>query len=144
MHDLIEGEIREALADWDSLPVRVLALGHSTHLVPGEGKNEPAREVHHVFRQKVTYAHVFAILRQAMDHAPAPLTWEQFKLYVDLAAPDPLAMVLSQEEREAAESFAWKVLRTGWNRALTGFSEDRYITIRRVEQSPAPLPAKGA
>lgn len=134
MHDLIEDEIREALQDWATLPVRVVALGHSGHLVPGENDNEPAREVPHVFRQKLVYAYVFEILRVAIEHSPAPLTWSQFRLYCDLA----LSGEVGTEECEAAESFAWKVLRVGWNRALTGFPEDRYITLRKETMEPAP------
>lgn len=143
MHDLIEDEIREALQDWATLPVRVVALGHSGHLVPGENENEPAREVPHVFRQKLVYAYVFEILRVAIEHSPAPLTWSQFRLYCDLALSGEVGGAGafadgSTEEREAAESFAWKVLRCGWNHALTGFPEHRYITLRKGFGEPAP------
>ena len=135
MHDLIADEIREALAAWDRPQqfIRVVALGHPVHVVPGENENERDREVPHVFRQKMVYAYVFEILRVVgtdVDH-------EQFKaLMPGVSTRVPANPPLSQEEREAAESFAWKVLRSGWNRALTGFGDDRYITLRK-EEAPA-------
>jgi hypothetical protein len=142
MHDLIADEIREALADWDqgvsvsgaTQPMRVIALGHPVHLVPGVNENEPAREVPHIFRQKPVYAYVFEILRSVgtgVDHS-------EFKALV----PEVLKRVqanpiLSTEECEAAESFAWKVLRVGWEGALAGFPDHRYIVLRKTESAPA-------
>jgi|SRR5580704_6459051 hypothetical protein len=139
MQDLIADEIREALEAWDRPKqwVRVVALGHPVHLVPGENENEPAREVPHIFRQKLVYAYVFEILRcvgTEVDHGQFQALMPKVLTRV---SADP---ALSQEEREAAESFAWKVLRVGWNHALTGFPEQRYVTLQKVE-APAMVPA---
>ncbi len=137
MHDLIADEVKEALEAWDRPQqwVRLVALGHSGHVVPGENQNEAPREVPHVFRQKLAWAYVFEILRcmgTAADHA-------QFQaLMPEVSTRVQATPALSSEERGAAESFAWKVLRVGWNRALTGFPEDRYITLCKVTTESAP------
>lgn len=144
MNDLIKDEISQILEDWDrpisnatASWVRVVALGHPVRVVPGEG-NEPAREVSHLFRQKAVYAYVFEILRCV----EIDVDYDQFKALLPEVRKRVLSSPpLSKEERDAAESFAWKVLRVGWNHALTGFPDHRYISLRKEIQAVEPAPA---
>lgn len=136
MQDLIEDELRRVLADWNAgKEIRTVALGHSTRV---EGlKHGLPLEVRHSFRQRKAMAYVFQLIEAGL-RLKMPFLWGDFfrlcleereagKLKHDLQPLD----YLSKEEAEAAESLAWKALLRGWNFALTGFPDSRYITIAK-------------
>ena len=124
MQDVIQNELTKVIADWrDGKQVRVIALGHPVRVNPKNGVEES-----HIFRQKVAYEFVFELLGSFLATADQPVTFEFFTAIGQELAPD---FNLSAEELEAALSLAWVVLRSGWNHALTGYAEHRYIFLTR-------------
>lgn len=114
-----QNELRQVLADWThGQPVRSIALGHPVRV------NEKTKtEERHTFRQTKVHDYCFRLLNECVIFGE-PMPWELFS-QLDLAPSD-----LSLEERQAAESLAWKAQLHGWNRALSGF-EGQHITLTR-------------
>jgi hypothetical protein len=133
VQDLIEDELRAVLADWNAgKEIRTLALGHSTRV---EGlKDGFPLEVRNSFRQRHAVQYVFQLIEAGLRlKMPFPYS-AFFSLCLDQrhAVND-----LSREEIDAAESLAWKALLRGWNVALTGFPDSRYISIAKEKEKPA-------
>lgn len=128
MQDLIRDDLKTLLADWHAgRPVRTLILGHSMRLMPAKG-NEPAYEEPIIFRQKRALAYAFALIDAALEDDVGLLLTRKFEHYCAGAPAD-----LSREEKEAAESLAWKALLRGWSLAIAGHDNHRYITITNPE-----------
>lgn len=136
MQDLIQNRVREVVSDWMAgKPVRTLALGHPVVLVPGV-KNERSHEEPHVFRQGKTFAYAIGLLGRHLKDASWPVLRSRFET-ISTEARREDAGDLSKAELEAAESLAWKILRVGWDAAISGFESSRYVTLKR-EEKPAP------
>lgn len=128
MQDLIQDELRRVLAVWNSgRQLRLVALGHSTHVVPAHG-NERAHEEPIVFRQKKAYGYVFAVIEGGLC-SQSPESWEKF--LQRCSEMEQVRGDLTREERAAAESLAWKAFCRGWNFAQSGFAAHRYVLIAR-------------
>jgi hypothetical protein len=132
MNDLIQSELHEVLDAWfTGRRIHAIALGHPTRIVPPvHGLHFVAQhEERHVFRQRRTYDYCFSLIKAGLtlegDKYEA-LTWDLFTGLTGAAPKD-----LSTEERQAAESLAWKALLRGWDRALRGFPEDHGIVLAR-------------
>lgn len=124
MHDLIEEELRQMIAEWTAgKEVRTIELGHSVRLNQ-EGTEEP-----HKFRQRRALDYCFRLIAAALEHE-RPISFETFALLSELAPAD-----LSTEERQAAESLAWKALARGWRNAITGHADDHYLSLKREAQA---------
>jgi hypothetical protein len=120
LNDLIQDELRQVMKDWQAgTGVRSIPIGHSVRL------NQDGTEVPHVFRQKKTHEYAFRLIDIGM-HSDRGLEYDEFCMLFGVAPPE-----LSAEEREAAQSLAWKALSRGWKRAIAGFPEEQYITIQR-------------
>jgi hypothetical protein len=118
MNNLIQSELRQVLADWThGQPIRSIELGHPVRVNPKTGAEE-----RHTFRQTQVHDYCFTLLSECVDYGQ-PMPWELFSM-LDIAPPD-----LSLEERQAAESLAWKAQLRGWNNAISGF--DGHITLTR-------------
>ncbi len=126
MNDLIHDELASVLRDWQERnPVRTIVLGHRVRvkvLKNERGQELGTVEEPHVFRQKKVLDYVFRLIAVSLDHLP--MSFEMFSLLNDLAPEG-----LSAEERQAAESLAWKAVTVGWKRAIAGHEE--YIELRR-------------
>jgi hypothetical protein len=121
MNDLIQDELEAVLDDWrNGRRIRTIALGHPVRL------NRQGQEERHKFRQLATYEYCFQLIELGLA---APL--ESHAEFCAMAAGNTIASELTTEEREAAESLAWKALVRGWTRATSGFEEEREITIMR-------------
>jgi hypothetical protein len=147
MNDLIKSELVEVIRNWaDGRRIHAIPLGHPVRVVTDPNGYNP-REERHVFRQKRAYDYCFTLIAAGLEHSEPPrpfaipqkqfatpvqspkfeaLTWELFMLLTSSAPPD-----LSTEERQAAESLAWKALNRGWNRALSGFPAEHEIMLAR-------------
>jgi hypothetical protein len=127
MQDLIEEGLRAVLADWNAgKSIRSIVLGHSTR-VEGFQHGKPL-EVPVVFRQRKALAYVFQLVAAGLRLKMPFLYDDFFRLCLDERSK---AGDLNREEMEAAESLAWKALLRGWNFALTGFPDSRYISIAK-------------
>jgi hypothetical protein len=121
MDDLINDEVTEVLEQWRAgRRVAVLQLGHSVRVNPTTRQEE-----RHKFRQLAAYAYAFQLIEKGLETEIA--THEDFCFMASTLSPK----ALSTEEREAAESIAWKTLRRGWHNAISGFPDDRMIPIRQ-------------
>jgi hypothetical protein len=87
-------------------------------------------EERHTVRQLQTYAYCFDLIEAGLADPP-----ESYAAFCALASGISPAE-LSNEEKEAAESLAWKALCRGWRRALANFPnrEDLEIAIRNRER----------
>jgi hypothetical protein len=122
MNDLIQAELRQVVTDWmDGRRIQAIPLGHPVRL-NNDGVEEP-----HVFRQKKAYDYCFSLIATALTtDKQERLSWAMFSLLTDSAPKD-----LSTEERQAAESLAWKALCRGWHNAISGFPEQHAIALTR-------------
>jgi hypothetical protein len=138
----IKPDVLQALRDWKAgKPVKSLELGHVHRMkdVPGFSPTIDASKHLHQDQERA-HAYVFHIIdaianRKAYigDHSKDPVefrepqTWEEFS---DLC--DGLEVEfedLTAEERDGAESLAWKALRFGWARAIEGHKDSLYIEV---------------
>jgi hypothetical protein len=142
----IKSDVLQALADWNAgKPVRSLELGHSHRM---KETTEPTAQPQVDFSkfihrdQERTYAFCFTIIdaianskayvadhskdAQNPEHRP-PETWEEFSDICDTLELE--FGELTPEERDGAESLAWKVLRVGWAKAIAGHQPHDYIEV---------------
>ena len=123
MDDLIKIELEEVLEDWNSgRRIPVIPLGHAVRVTSDH------REVPHTFRQIKAYSYCFELIEAGMHDLP--MAWELFCM---LCQSDLAPAGLSAEEKEAAESMAWKALHRGWRKATAGFPEEHEIRIAKVD-----------
>lgn len=119
-----QNELREKLSEWKAGKiVRTLRLGHPVR-VAQHGGEEP-----HTINQGSVYAHVFKLLGSALELGTVA-TFPEFAALAETILPANL----TTQEREAAESFAWAVLRRGWRGALAGFQDHQYFDL----ENPKP------
>lgn len=135
-------ELAKLLADWKAGKTLrgVVELGHTQKMVSW-GPNEAQRiddSARHVNRQELAYAWVFAILDGllGMDHQ-GYVTFSDFVALrnelEETVLPKLADPPLSKEEREGAESLAWKAWLLGWKQAIAGHGEHKYIDVARPE-----------
>lgn len=123
MQDLIHDELAGVLQQWhEGTAIRTIELGHQVKLETQ--RNGESEHVRNPFRQRQAHDYCFALIREALERAP--IAWPEFQALTEIAPKD-----LTLEERQAAESLAWKALARGWRNAVTGFADSRYITIAR-------------
>jgi hypothetical protein len=104
-------DFKETISQWEAgKPLRVLKLGHSADV-----------------RQQSVYDHVFQILKRFESEVPTSF------VVVDGLVRE--SEKLSIEEIGAAASFAWSVLRNGWDRAIAGHPDNQYITLKREAEA---------
>jgi len=121
MFDLIQSELRQVINTWaEGGRINAIPLGHSVRV-------EKGREVPQSFRQRAAYDYCFWLIGAALeDQKKEQITWALFLMLADQAPKD-----LTLEERQAAESLAWKALNRGWQQALAGFPDEKHIALRR-------------
>jgi hypothetical protein len=122
MQDLIHDELREVIERWaQGQRIHAIALGHPVRV------NEQGAEERHVFRQRRAYDYCFSLIGTALTSPKAEqISFALFTMLTEGAPKD-----LSLEERQAAESLAWKALCRGWQNALAGFPDEHTISIAR-------------
>jgi|HubBroStandDraft_6_1064221.scaffolds.fasta_scaffold04109_5 hypothetical protein len=126
MDELIKDELATTVQEWrDGQRIRAIPLGHPVRYIleNGQRKEEP-----HTVRQLQTYAYCFELIDAGIAEPP-----ENYGAFCAMASGLSPAE-LSNEEKEAAESLAWKALTRGWRRALSGFAEDLEMGIRNPDR----------
>jgi len=122
MDELIKDELAATLKDWRAgQRIAAIPLGHPVRL------NRSGAEERHTVRQLQTYAYCFDLIEAGIEDPPD--SWGSFCALASGISPAEL----SNEEKQAAESLAWKALLRGWRRATAGFPEDREIAIRNPD-----------
>jgi hypothetical protein len=120
MHDVIKDELTTVIGDWlKGQPIRTIAIGHRTR------RNEQGQEEPQRFRQRQAHDYAFHLIEAGAQYE-LPLSCDIFSLLVQMAPAD-----LTTEERQAAESLAWKVLAKGWRSTIGEFPEADQITLSR-------------
>src|SRR5271156_5966124 len=110
--DLIQDELKHVLANWTKgRPVHSIALGHAVRVV---SDNTGTREERHSFRQRKVHDYCFSLINEGLQYGE-PMSYALFAM-LDVAPPG-----LSAQEKQSAESLAWKALSRGWERAVSGF-----------------------
>lgn len=137
----IKPDVLAALADWKAgKPVKCLELGHVERMVerpPFGFVIDPSVRLYNDQRRALAYA--FDIIAFFEQRGGLPDTHEEFAaLCAQCEATfrtrdDHDYENLSAEEKDGAESLAWKALRFGWARAIAGHSDTRYVET----QNPA-------
>lgn len=122
----IKPDVLQALADWNAgKPVKSLELGHCHRMKENPGASPSIDMSQHIHRdQERAHGFCFALIEH-FDIAPS--SHDEF-----LAVAAEIAGQwndLIPEERDAAESLAWKALLVGWNRAIAGHDPEMYIEV---------------
>jgi hypothetical protein len=126
MDDLIQDELKQVIGAWaHGQRIHAIPLGHPVRVVKdANGQHEERNK----FRQRRAYDYCFSLIAAGIESEKTTiLTWQLFNMLVQTAAPKDL----TAEERQAAESLAWKALIGGWSRAIAGFPEEHSIAITR-------------
>ena len=128
----IKPDVLKALEDWKAgKPVQSLELGH-IHRMKDNGAHSPTIDmsVRLVNDQERAHAYCFAILEHSIAFPQA--SHDAFLAHVANFVPQ--FPELTEEERVAAESLAWKALHVGWQRAIAGHDPSMYIEVVRKTQ----------
>lgn len=134
----IKADTLAALAAWKAgKPVRSLQLGHVNRMVDHPGLSPKIDESVRLHNdQERALAYCFAILACYVDQGGSD-SHDVFLATANQIAIDFETNGLTPEERDAAQSLAWKALLVGWNKAIDGYSAGDYIDV----QQPAPAKA---
>jgi hypothetical protein len=142
MSSRIKSDVVKALDDWNAgKPVRSIELGHTHRMTHSEEymqSNPNARNSVDLSKrlsndQERAHAYVFHLIELfklngvPQDHETFLGACDDF----DLTFPD--AEHLTEEEKIAGRSLAWKALLVGWARAIDGHREARYIEVSRPQ-----------
>lgn len=131
----IRGDVLQALADWKAgKPVRSVELGHVHRTIENPG-GSPRIDVENHYHQDQdrAYAYCFHLIElfslngvpsKHEDFAGACDAYEELFREIDENAG------MTDEERDGAESLAWKALQFGWARAIEGHKDSQYIEVR--------------
>ena len=132
----------QALADWKAgKPVHSIELGHVHRMkdVPGFSPTIDASE--HLHRdQERAHAYVFEIIERVSGMIQPPAEHETFLTWCEgwrSSYPE-----LTAEERDGAESLAWKALRFGWARAIEGHKDSLYIEVTNPQKQGSQVRGK--
>jgi hypothetical protein len=131
----IKADTLQALADWNAgKPVKSLELGHC-HRMKESAESTAAPQIDmskHIHRdQERAYAYLFHLI-ESFKLNGIPATHEAFMEACDayeLAFEKMVEGELIPEERDGAESLAWKALLVGWQRAIAGHDPSMYIEV---------------
>jgi len=143
----IKADVLQALDDWKAgKPVKSIELGH-THRMKDNGGASPTIDlsVRLSNDQERAHAYCFAILGFVVQNAghmvsSTEMSHEGFMANCDMIELEFRRELhrrsgfhgdenLTAEERDAAESLAWKALHVGWNRAIAGHDASRYVEV---------------
>jgi hypothetical protein len=131
----LRADVVKVLEDWKAgKPVRSLELGHVHRMKENPGSS-PLIDIteHHHQDQERAHAYLFHLF-ELFQLNGVPATHEAFMSACDdyeLAFHD--AHDLTAEERDGAESLAWKALLFGWLRATEGHKDANYINVTRPQ-----------
>lgn len=147
----LKADVLQALDAWKAgKPVRSIELGHVQRMTHTEEhlQSYPNTRPQIDLTQRVPndqdriHAYVFAILSwwcvdsfvsHAIGKAPVgPDTYEDFQGVCAETMKQGSFSDLSDNEKLAAESLAWKALLLGWKRAIDGFPEAHYIEVTNL------------
>ena len=135
----IKSDVSSALADWRAgKPVRALELGHTQRMIERPGASSVVSDDFFPQNQDRAYAYCFAIIEYCTAYqgfASSVLSWEEFNVACGIVNRKFLQQNadLTPEERDGAESLAWKALRYGWARAIEGHTQGSYIEVTRPQ-----------
>jgi hypothetical protein len=149
----VKNDVLAALTDWKAgKPVRALELGHTQRMVERPGQSPVIGEEFFPQDQERAYAYCFAIIDQAANATDATMVATATGVAEFFAIYERFSWMcgeiskhfsgLTPEERDGAESLAWKALRFGWARAIAGHSPESYIEVSLPASSVQP-PASG-
>lgn len=120
MREMIHNELIEVVSDWkDGNPIRAIVIGHAHRQDP-----KTREHVRFDFDLQRAYEYVFDLVGRGLE-----LEILDYELFCSLKEHNRPGLNL--EERNAAESLAWKVLVNGWQRTLEQFPADTRITLTR-------------
>jgi hypothetical protein len=147
----IKPDVLKALEDWKAgKPVKSLELGQ-VHRMQERGQFSPVIDfsVRLSNDQERAHAYFFWLIEWFKDHGPVPVGEEAFERFISIcdmlegqfdqtpqfASEDErnVRAGLTAEERDAAESLAWKAIQVGWVRAITGHDASQYIEVSRPQ-----------
>lgn len=145
----IKADVLQALDDWKAgKPVKSIELGHvhrmthsEEHMASYPNTRNPINLSKRLSNdQNRAHAYCFGILSwwcvdpfitHAIGKPPAgPDTFEDFKGVCAETMKQGGFSDLTETEKEAAESLAWKALNIGWARAIAGHAPEMYIEVR--------------
>ena len=135
----IRADVLQALDDWRAgKPVRSIELGHTQKQEEHPGASPRIlQDQHHPQDQVRAHAYCFAIIDTCRDVTHG--AYEDFLKVCRVIAQEFDG--LTDEERDGAESLAWKALLVGWKRATAGFAEHLQIDVQRPPDKPKALVA---
>jgi len=125
----------EVLRDWQAgRAIRSIELGHTQKEI-SVGVNDAKRiddTRHHRNRHDLAHAWVFRILARVLEEDKPDMVYSEFaeicRELRETAMPEGERR-LTQDELNGAESLAWKAWLLGWERAIRGHDESRYIQV---------------
>jgi len=130
-------DLLRTVKDWNAgKAVRSIELGHNQREIDA-GINEQKRidsTCHHRNRQDLAHAWTFRILARALEAQNPDMVYSDFaELCRELRETEMPndANRLTSEELNGAESLAWKAWLLGWDRAIRGHEEHRYIQVSK-------------
>jgi hypothetical protein len=139
MASRIKPDVLQALQDWKAgKPVKSLELGHVHRMkdVPGFSPTIDASE--HLHRdQDRAHAYLFHLIELfslngvTEDHDAFLAACDEYEQTFDWGELPVKEADVFNEERNGAESLAWKALRFGWARAIEGHKDSLYIEVRK-------------
>lgn len=135
----LKADVLQAIDHWNAgKPVRSIELGHIHRMQEHPGLSprvDLSKRLHN--DQERAHAYVFYLL-QHFERIGVPQSHEEFIAIVnrDINVPShlqigPPTFELTQEEKNGAESLAWKALLVGWRKAIDGHREVDYIEVAK-------------
>jgi hypothetical protein len=125
----------DVLRDWKAgRAIRSIELGHTQREIQ-VGINDAKRiddSHHHRNRHDLAHAWVFKILDRVLAEKKPDMVYSEFaEICRELRETEMLEgdRRLTQDELNGAESLAWKAWLLGWDRAIRGHDESRYIQV---------------
>ena len=139
----LKPDVLAALADWKAgKAVKCVELGHAHRMIERPPFGFTIDENNHLQNdQERALGYCFQIVEFFNEHG-LPEGEEAHARF--LAICDSLHGMdadLTREEKDGAQSLAWKALRVGWGRALAGHSDAHYVEVTnpaaKTEQAAA-------
>ena len=141
----LKPDVLQALQDWKAgKPVHSVELGHVHRMkeTPGGASPQVDLSVRLSNDQERIHAFCFLLIEwAATDKVNSPFLVTRdapHQVFLGMSAEfaknwEEDKRGLTTEEREAAESLAWKALMIGWNRAIASHDPSRYIDVTNTE-----------
>jgi hypothetical protein len=134
----IKADTLQAFDAWKAgKPVRSLQLGHVNRMVDHPGLSPKIDESFRL-RNDQARAHAYCFVILGL-YVTDQITSDSHDVFLAMANEVAIKFEengLTPEERDGAQSLAWKALLVGWTKAIDGHSAGDYIEVQQ------PVPAK--